>query len=224
MRFCSGLIFLVFAQLVLQGQDKNQFEFGVSYALNTFGDIPSVVIRNQYSRHLKGRFHAMIEAHVLDGGGDGLGLMYNDEGVPYVFIDKYDSYPFGAKPGPRSVEGIKSLPTKTDRSTFYSIDLDLGFDIVQTDKYALKLIGGGTFVYAHVSGIWEEGDGVLHNRNVRYVVPGNYRFLDIGVNGQLDFDYFIGKSMVLGARIGLHITDLAGVFYFDSGISIGARF
>ncbi len=209
------------------GQPRSQVEFGVSYAFNTSGDIPSIVVRNQFRHQLRERLHLLVEAHVLDGGFDWLGVNLYKGSKPFIFIDKYRGHPLGAA-GPGSVEGIKSLKPKTNRSTFYTFDLDLGYEIIRKSTWSLIFAGGGTFVYANQSGIWEYGDGVLTTPfygevNVVYTAPGNYRYWDIGGNGQLDLDLYVGKVLTLGARIAVHATSKAGIFYIDYGIGIGAR-
>lgn len=213
---------------VALGQYSSQIEMGVSYAFNTSGDIPSILVRNQFKYFLGERFSLLLEAHILDGSEDRLGLNKDNRSRPIVFISKYDGYPLGWKPGPRSVEGIKSLKPKTNRSTFYTFDFNLGYQIVKKSNWSLALTGGGTLLYANQSGIWEYGDGVLTTPfygevNVVYTAPGNYRYWDIGGNGQFDLDVYVGKLMTIGARIAVHATPKAGIFYIDYGLSVGAR-
>lgn len=213
---------------VLNAQSRTFLEFGASYALNTSGDIQSVVIRNQFRQNITNRIQLIVELHILDGSFDWLGLNFYKGEKPFLFVDKYGSFPLGFRPGPNDVSGIKSLEPRTNRSTFYTFDLDGAYQIVKRPNISILIAGGPTIIHASQSGIWEVGDGILRTPfygevELLYTAPGNYRYIDLGANGQIQFNFHLSEKFTFGTRVALHATSKAGIFYIDYGLLIGAQ-
>ena len=203
-------------------QEVNHFQVGIGISKNTNGDLISSLFRNTYVRDISRRFGFSIELHLLNGSDDELGLTKETESQPFLFISQFNHYPLGFKPGDYGAGGIHFQKPITERNTVIGSEIGPLYHILVHDRSRLSLGFGILLAHVNNSTIWEYGPATINGINVLYVVPGNYRYLDIGYYGTITYTASIFKHLCIQGRLAAHGTPKSGQFYPE--ISGGIQF